>query len=61
MIRIKLTEDDFQGLVRGLIVETKGFSLKDGRVKNPEVEIVLADIGWGKMKQCIRKAEHLNF
>lgn len=47
---IRLEEADFANLVAGRTVE---LAPKEG---GPIVKIILADIGWGCMIDCIRKA-----
>jgi len=49
-IYVRLEEADFANLVAGRAVE---ISPKDG---GPTIKIILADIGWGRMVDCIRKA-----
>jgi len=49
-IHICLEEADFANLVAGKVVE---LAPKEG---GPTIKIILADIGWGRMIDCIRKA-----
>jgi len=49
-IHIRLEEADFANLVAGKAVE---LTSKEG---GPSIKIILADIGWGHMIDCICKA-----
>jgi len=49
-VYLRLEEADFANLVAGKAIE---LTPKEG---GPTVKIILADIGWGHMIDCIRKA-----
>lgn len=46
--KVSLTREDFLKLVSGEVVEQKGI--------NGETHIILQDIGWDQMDQCITEA-----
>lgn len=52
-IRVALNEEDFRNLVAGKVV-----TISSGRVvRGISVEIILSDIGWGRMYAAIEEVD----